>query len=130
MKKNKILLMGVFFAIIAIFAGCKKDMSEYLKHEDLYGYATNSTVYDNQPKVFSQNITFNAGFTFATYSGITPYFERGDVVLTYYLYEKLGGEQFWVALPFKEDYYDINWFAEFSDNNGLMYINAEKSDGS
>lgn len=136
MKKTvKFLTMGMLFIGMTTLVGCKKeDMSKYATKDDLNNYATNSDLNNSQAKVFNYNLTFSAGSTFASYNGVSPYYEAGDVIVTYYLFENLGDnsnpDYFWVSLPFKEEAYGINWFAEFSSADGFIFINAEKSNGS
>lgn len=126
MKIMKYLTIGILFIGMTTLVGCKK--------EDMSKYATKDELNNQQAKVFSYNLTFSAGSTFESYSGITPYYQSGDVIITYYLFENLGDnnnpDYFWVTLPFKDEYYDINWFAEFSDKDGFIYVNAERPNGS
>lgn len=126
MKIMKYLTMGLLFIGITTLMGCKK--------EDMSKYATKDDLNNSQARVFNYNLTFNAGSTFAYYDGISPYYTAGDVIVTYYLFENLGNnsnpDYYWVSLPFKEEAYGINWFAEFSSADGSIFINAEKSNGS
>lgn len=130
MKKIKFLTMGLLFIGMATIVSCKKeDMSKYATKDELNNYATNNDLNNNQAKVFNYDLTFPAGSSFETYDGITG-FEHGDIIVTYMYYENLGGnDNYWVQLPFYDNS-QVNIYAEYSEKDGFIYINAELDDGS
>lgn len=135
MKLVKFLTLGLLFIGVTGITGCNKEnMSKYATKDDLNNYATSSDLNNSQAKVFNYNLTFYPGTTFAIYEGVMPYFSKKDVIITYYLYENLGNvvnpDYYWVALPFKEEAYGINWFDEFASDDGFIFVNAEKTNGS
>jgi hypothetical protein len=115
MKKLLFLL-----TIVTLISSCKKeDMSKYATKDELANYGA---------KTFNFDLTFNAGDTYQSFSGITGY-EPGDVVITFALYEQLGGSNFWVQMPVIFNNY-VSLIPEFSDNTGNLFINTLFADGS
>lgn len=80
-----------------------------------------------QAKTFNFSLTFNAGDTYKSYSGVTGY-TAGDIVMTYIKYETLGTEGYWTQLPYLVGN-AVNFVPEFGDQTGLLFINTEKADG-
>lgn len=78
-------------------------------------------------KTFNFNLTFTTSDTFKPYSGITGY-DSGDVIITYVLYEVLGGTSYWVQTPIILNN-AVNVFAEFSDQTGNLFVNTLKANG-
>lgn len=126
MKKTiKYLTLGMLFFGTLTMYSCKK----YATKDDLKEYATQSDLNNSQAKVFNYNLTFAAGSTYEIYDGIKG-FQKGDIIVTYLFYESLGGDDnYWVQLPFYLDS-QINIFAEYSELDGYMFINAQLDDGS
>ncbi len=80
-----------------------------------------------QAKTFNFSLTFNAGDTYKSYSGITGY-NADDIIMTYIKYETLGTEGYWTQLPYLVGN-SVNFVPEFGDQTGLLFINTEKADG-
>lgn len=124
MKK---LLFIAFVTFVAI--SCKKeDMSKYATKEELSNYATNNDLANNGAKTFNFSLVFNPGDTFKSYTGITGY-DAGDVVIVFAHYDTYGTTPYWVQTPFILAG-AVNIFSEFSSENGHIYINTLKADGS
>jgi hypothetical protein len=79
-------------------------------------------------KTFTYNLTFNAGDTYKSYTGITG-FDQGDMVVTYFNYENLGGEEFYVQTPYIYAAGNLNLFVEVGSETGILFVNALKADG-
>lgn len=127
MKIMKYLTMGILFIGMAALVGCKKeDMSKYVTKDELNNYATNNDLANSQAKVFKFTAYFQPGDTWISYGGVTG-FEKGDIVLTFMLYEDLGGEFFWSQLP--ATIANISFIPEFSEESGYLFINALNSSG-
>lgn len=77
-------------------------------------------------KTFNFNLTFNAGDTYKSYSGITGY-DADDVVLFFMYFETFGSQNYWVSMPVVLG--NVNLIPEFSDQTGLAFVNTYKSDG-
>lgn len=128
MKIMKYLTIGLLFIGMTTLVGCKKeDMSKYATKDDLNNYATNSDLNNSQAKVFNFSLTFTAGSTFKSYSGVTG-FEPGDIVVTYIKYETLGSETYWTGLPATIGG-SVNFYPEFGEDTGLLYINTLNNSG-
>lgn len=81
-----------------------------------------------QAKTFNFNLTFNAGDTYKSYSGITGF--NNDDVLLVYIFNANYGADYYVQLPYMlGGATGINIYAEFSEVDGYLYINTEKADG-
>ena len=78
-------------------------------------------------KTYNFNLTFNAGDTWKSYSGITDY--NADDVIIVYIYSNIySGQYFWCQLPVI--YGNVNYWPEFSDETGFLFINTTWADGS
>lgn len=82
---------------------------------------------DYEAKTFNYTLTFNPGDSFQSYYGITGY-DQGDVVITYVLYETLGGDSYWTQTPVVINNL-VNIVPEFSDIDGSLFINTLKASG-
>jgi hypothetical protein len=76
---------------------------------------------------FNFNLTFGAGDTWASYGGITG-FDAGDVLVSFILFETLGGDAYWTQMPVVIS--GVNFLPEFSDTDGYMFMNTIYADGS
>jgi hypothetical protein len=111
MKKLLFLL-----TIVTLISSCKKeDMSKYATKDELANYGA---------KTFNFDLTFNAGDTYQSFSGITGY-EPGDVVISFVKTDSY----LWVQMPVILYNY-VNLLPEFSENTGNLFINTLFADGS
>jgi len=111
MKKLLFLL-----TIVTLISSCKKeDMSKYATKDELANYGA---------KTFNFDLTFNAGDTYQSFSGITGY-EPGDVVISFVKTDSY----LWVQMPVILYNY-VNLLPEFSENTGDLFINTLFADGS
>ena len=81
-----------------------------------------------EARVHVFSLKFNAGETFETYDKITN-FNKGDVVIVYILWDTYGGDDFYTQLPFMINSNSINVWPEFSESDGLLFINTTLADG-
>ena len=102
--------------IVTLISSCKKeDMSKYATKDELANYGA---------KTFNFDLTFNAGDTYQSFSGITGY-EPGDVVISFVKTDSY----LWVQMPVILYNY-VNLLPEFSENTGDLFINTLFADGS
>ncbi len=102
--------------IVTLISSCKKeDMSKYATKDELANYGA---------KTFNFDLTFNAGDTYQSFSGITGY-EPGDVVISFVKTDSY----LWVQMPVILYNY-VNLLPEFSENTGNLFINTLFADGS
>ncbi len=81
-----------------------------------------------QAKTFVFNLTFNSGDTFKSYSGVTGF--NTDDVLLVYVFNANYGSDYYVQLPFMSGGSSgVNFYAEFNETNGNLFINTEWADG-
>lgn len=128
MNISKSIAIGLLVVGISTLSSCKKeDMSKYATKEDLNNYATNSDLANSGAKTFNFSLTFGAGDTFKSYSGITGY-DAGDVLLTFVHYDTYGGTPYWVQTPVIVNNF-VNVFTEFETTSGHLFVNTLKADG-
>jgi hypothetical protein len=87
-------------------------------------YATKDELANYGAKTFNFDLTFNAGDTYQSFSGITGY-EPGDVVISFVKTDSY----LWVQMPVILYNY-VNLLPEFSENTGNLFINTLFADGS
>lgn len=130
MKKNISIIFAVIISVI-LFVSCAKEGpagpagANGTNGTNGANGATGATGATGQPgpdaKTFDFQLTYNAGDTYQTYSGITG-FDANDVILFFARYETLGGVPFWSSIP--AVFSDVNFIPEFSNTTGLVFINT------
>ena len=81
-----------------------------------------------QAKTFNFSLTFAIGDTYQSYGGITGF--NADDVLLVYVFNANYGSDYYVQLPYMSGGSSgINYYAEFSEANGFLFINTENADG-
>lgn len=114
MKKLSLLLI----LSLALFS-CKKEGPQ--------GPQGPSGVAGPEAKTFNFNLTFTAGSTFASYSGITG-FDQNDMVITYVLNDSYGGDDYYVQTPYTIG--NLYFWTEVNEKDGNLFVNVTKADGS
>lgn len=84
-------------------------------------------VHDPEATTFNFNLTFGAGDTVMSYTGITG-FTDNDVVLLYVYNDQIAGENYYVQLPYTALNL-VNFYGQFSSTTGKVYVHTEKADG-
>lgn len=72
-------------------------------------------------KNYEFNLTFDAGSTFEQCPTVSNWAD-GDALLFFTVYETLGGENYYVSLPYSNG--TFTFAPEFGEVNGIAYINA------
>lgn len=122
MKAKSLFITASMAVSVVFFQGCKKEGPPGPQ-----GPTGETGPAGPDARTFNFSLTFNPGDTFKSYAGITG-FDAGDVVLTYVLYETIGGTGYWTQIPvILSDY--VNFVPEFSESTGFLYINSLKADG-
>ena len=116
---KKILIIVILIVGATSLTSCKKEGPE--------GPKGDTGLPGPDAQTFNFDLTFNPGDTFKSYSGVSGY-DAGDVVLTFILYETLGGTGYWTQAPVIINNL-INVVPEFSETSVILFINTLKADG-
>jgi hypothetical protein len=126
-KQITTVLAGLALTIGLTLSSCKKPEKGETGPKGETGATGAQGQAGPQAKTFNFILTFAAGDTYQSYSGITG-FNADDVIMVYKVYETLGTTKYWTQLPWVVSNY-VNIVPEFSESTGLLFINTEKADG-
>ncbi len=123
MKTIKALLPVVLIILMAI-TGCEKKQGP----KGDQGATGPQGASGPSAKTFTFTGNFNSTTQFIYYTGLMSSFDADDVVITYIFNANYGGTDYYVMLPYVVSGF-VNVYAEVGEN-GSIYINTDKADGS
>lgn len=116
--------MIMIIAVMAItFMGCKKEPGP----KGDTGATGAQGPSGPSAKTFTFTLTFDPGETYETFSGVTG-FTPNDVLLVY-VFSANYGSDYYTQLPYIIQTNSVNFWPEFSETTGNLFINTTWADG-
>lgn len=124
MKKTTNLLLMAFTVIAIAFTSCKKEPGP----KGDTGATGPQGPAGPSAKTYTFNGVFGPSTQYISYSGLVGDFNTDDMVLTYILNATYGGDDYYIQLPYVANGL-ANVYAEVNENNGHLYVNTDKANG-
>jgi hypothetical protein len=120
--KKTILLIGL--GLMIVVTSCKKEVTGPKGDQGAQGI---QGVQGPEAQTETFTLQFNSGDTYKSYSPNFSNYKSTDVILIFVLSANYGGTDFYVQTPFVTS--GINFYGEFSENTGQIFINTVYADG-